>query len=184
MPNNLIDMKIQGLYTIVSNEALTATTFKMIVSGCTKNISAPGQFVNIKLDGSFLRRPISICDWNDDTITLIYKVVGEGTKKMSEMVPGEKLDMLVGLGNGFSLDIPKMKHPLLIGGGVGVPPLFALAKKLKEKGCRPTMIMGFNTAEEVFYFDEFKALEIETIVSTVDGSGGIKCFVTDAMEKS
>ena len=184
MPNNLIDMKIQGLYTIVSNEALTTTTFKMIVSGCTKNISAPGQFVNIKLDGSFLRRPISICDWNDDTITLIYKVVGEGTKKMSEMVPGEKLDMLVGLGNGFSLDIPKMKHPLLIGGGVGVPPLFALAKKLKEKGCRPTMIMGFNTAEEVFYFDEFKALEIETIVSTVDGSGGIKGFVTDAMEKS
>ena len=119
----------------------------MVLEGDTSNITAPGQFINIELAGKFLRRPISICDWNETTITIIYKVVGEGTRQMAGMKEGEELDILVGLGNGFNTNIDKMKHPLLVGGGVGVPPMYGLAKKLLAEGKRPTMIMGFNTAE-------------------------------------
>ena len=172
-----------SLYQIIANEPLTALVYRMELRGDTQWITAPGQFVNIRLEGKFLRRPISICDWNADTITLIYKVVGEGTLQMSQMHQGNQLDILTGLGNGFNTDIARMRHPLLVGGGVGVPPMYALAKKLIEKGCRPTMIMGFNTAAEVFYYDEFKALGIDVFVTTVDGTGGIKGFVTDAMEQ-
>lgn len=172
-----------NIYTIKSNRPLTPYVYEMVLAGDTQWITAPGQFVNIRLDGKFLRRPISVCDWNAETITLVYKVVGEGTKQMSKMHEGEALDLLTGLGNGFSTDIPKMRHPLLVGGGVGVPPMYALAKKLIAQGCRPTMIMGFNTAGEVFYYDEFKALGIDLLVTTVDGTGGIKGFVTDAMEQ-
>lgn len=170
-------------YTIICNEPLTATVRKMVLEGDTQYITAPGQFINIELTGRFLRRPISVCDWNENTITIIYKIVGDGTRQMSAMQTGEQLDILTGLGNGFTTDIPKMKHPLLIGGGVGVPPMYALAKKLVAEGKRPTMIMGFNTADEVFYYDEFKALGIDVFVTTADGTGGIKGFVTDAMEQ-
>lgn len=170
-------------YTIISNEPLTASVYKMELEGDTQYITAPGQFINIELTGRFLRRPISICDWDEHSVTIIYKVVGEGTEQMSAMHTGEQLDILTGLGNGFTTDIPKMKHPLLVGGGVGVPPMYALAKKLIAEGKRPTMIMGFNTAAEVFYYDEFKALGIDVFVTTVDGTGGTKGFVTDAMEK-
>lgn len=172
-----------GIYTIVSNEALAASVYKMVLEGDTQYIAAPGQFVNIRLDGRFLRRPISICDWDEHSVTLIYKVVGGGTRQMSTMAVGEILDLLTGLGNGFNTAVPRMRHPLLVGGGVGVPPMYGLAKKLIAGGCRPTMIMGFNTAGEVFYYDEFKALGIDLFVTTVDGTGGIKGFVTDAMEQ-
>jgi len=167
------------MYQILSNEQLTKDVFKMVMQGDTAAISAPGQFINIKLDGLFLRRPISICDYDDNTITVIYKVVGEGTELMSTLTSGSELDCLVGLGNGY--DITKSLKPLLIGGGVGVPPMYRLAKDLINDGQKPIVVLGFNTKEEVFLQNEFKALGCETIVTTVDGSYGVKGFVTDAM---
>ena len=168
------------MYTILSNEKLTKDIFKMILSGDTTKITAPGQFINIQLEGKFLRRPISVCDCDENTITIIYKVVGEGTAQMSALEDGAELDVLTGLGNGY--DITKSTKPLLIGGGVGVPPLYMLAKKLLESGQKPTVILGFNTADEIFYEDEFKALGCDVIITTVDGSYGVKGFVTNAMD--
>ncbi len=171
----------QGLYEIISNEKLTSNVYKMVLKGDTSAITAPGQFVNIKLDGKFLRRPISICDYDDTTITIIYKVVGVGTEQMSEMLPGKTLDVLVGLGNGYSLDKSGDK-PLLIGGGVGVPPMYNLCKKLLEQGKKVSVVLGFNTAEEIFLEADFKALGADVTVATADGSYGVKGFVTDAMK--
>ncbi len=171
----------QGIYEIISNEKIALNVYKMVLCGDISAITASGQFVNIKLEGKFLRRPISICDYDEKTITIIYKVVGEGTEQMSEMQSGEKLDVLVGLGNGYSLEKSGDK-PLLIGGGVGVPPMFNLCKKLKEQGKKVTVVLGFNTKEEIFLEDDFKSLGAEVIVATADGSYGIKGFVTDAMK--
>ena len=168
----------ENIYKICENKPLTESVFKMVLTGDTKYINAPGQFINIKLEGKFLRRPISVCDCDENTITILYKVVGEGTKQMSEMQVGESLDILTGLGNGFS--ITECRKPLLIGGGVGVPPLYMLCKRLVENGASPTVILGFNTKDEVFYEDEFRSLGVNTLVTTVDGSYGIKGFVTDA----
>lgn len=169
----------QDFYKIISNYALTKDVYKMILSGDTQYITAPGQFINIKLEGKFLRRPISVCDYDDSTITIIYKVVGEGTDQLSKMREGLGLDILTGLGNGY--DITKSTKPLLIGGGVGIPPLYNLAKTLINDNQKPVVILGFNTKSEVFYEDEFKKLGCETYVTTVDGSYGTKGFVTDAM---
>ncbi|MGN1123669.1 MAG: dihydroorotate dehydrogenase electron transfer subunit [Eubacterium sp.] len=168
----------EDIYEIIENVKIAKDVYKMILAGDTQYITAPGQFVNLKLEGKFLRRPISVCDCDEGTVTLIYKVVGEGTKQMSEMKIGERLDVLTGLGNGY--DISRSKKPLLIGGGVGVPPMYLLAKKLIEDNQRPTVILGFNTKDEVFFEEEFRALGIDVIVATVDGSHGIKGFVTDA----
>lgn len=172
----------QGLYEIISNEKLTETVYKMVVKGDTSAITASGQFVNIKLEGKFLRRPISICDFDENTITLIYKVVGVGTEQMSEMSCGKVLDILVGLGNGYSLNKCGDK-PLLIGGGVGVPPLYNLCKKLINEGKKVTVVLGFNTKDEIFLESDFKALGAEVFVATADGSYGVKGFVTDAMKE-
>ena len=169
----------QGKFTILSNEPLTADVYKMVLEGDTQYITAPGQFVNISITGKYLRRPISVCDYDDNALTLLYKVVGEGTKIMSAMVQGQVLDVLTGLGNGY--DITKSTKPLLLGGGVGVPPLYNLAKKLIANGQRPVAVLGFNTKDEVFYEQEFKALGCDTIVATADGSYGVKGFVTDAL---
>lgn len=169
----------QNNYKILSNQPLTKDVYKMVLEGDTQYITAPGQFVNIALDGKYLRRPISICDYDNKTITIIYKVVGDGTAQMSKMHSGQILDILTGLGNGY--DISKSTKPLLIGGGVGVPPMYNLAKTLVENGQMPTVVLGFNTKDEIFYENEFKALGCETIVATADGSYGIKGFVTDAM---
>lgn len=171
----------QGFYEIKSNKKLTDSIFEMVLIGDTSSINAPGQFINIKLDGFFLRRPISICDYNDKTITIIYKVVGEGTEVMSKMVASEKLDVLCGLGNGFDTST-SMDKPVLIGGGVGVPPMYNLCKKLVSEGKKVTVILGFNKKEEIFYEDEFKKLGADVKVTTVDGSYGIKGFVTDALK--
>ncbi len=168
------------MFKILENSLIAKDVYKMVLEGDTSKITAPGQFVNIKLDGKFLRRPISVCDCDDKTITLIYKVVGEGTEQMSRLESGNELDILTGLGNGY--DITRSKKPLLIGGGVGVPPLYLLAKKLLEIGQIPTVILGFNAKEEIFLEDEFKALGCKTLVATADGSYGIKGFVTDAMQ--
>lgn len=165
-------------YKILSNEKIAKDVYKMILEGDTQYITAPGQFINIKLNDKFLRRPISVCDCDDSTITIIYKVVGSGTEYMSTLAEGEILDILTGLGNGY--DISKSTKPLLIGGGVGVPPLYMLAKKLIEAGQRPVVILGFNTKDEIFYEEEFKSIGCDVGVTTVDGSYGIKGFVTDA----
>ncbi len=172
----------QGIYEILSNEKIALNVYKMILCGDTSAITASGQFVNIKLDGKFLRRPISICDYDDTTITIIYKVVGVGTEQMCEMSAGEKLDILVGLGNGYNLDKSGDK-PLLLGGGVGVPPMYNLCKKLIDQGKKVSVVLGFNTRDEVFLEEDFKALGAEVTVTTADGSYGVKGFVTDAMKE-
>ena len=185
----------QALYKILSNEPLTGSVYRMVLEGDTSAITAPGQFVNIKLDGMFLRRPISVCDYSDTTITLIYKTVGMGTEAMSELPVGTVLDVLTGLGNGYNT-VKSGDKPLLIGGGVGVPPMYRLCKELIAEGKQPRVILGFNTAEEIFYYDEFKALFAEAgllsgdadaangpvYIATADGSVGVKGFVTDVMK--
>lgn len=171
----------QGFYEIKSNVKLTESIYEMVLIGDTSSITAPGQFINIKLDGFYLRRPISICDYDDKTITIIYKVVGEGTEAMSKMNAGEKLDVLCGLGNGFDTS-KSMDKPVLIGGGVGVPPMYNLCKKLIAEGKKVTVILGFNKKDEIFYEEEFKKLGADVKVTTVDGSYGIKGFVTDALK--
>ena len=170
----------QGLFEIVSNTALTENVFKMVLRGDTSAITAPGQFVNIKLEGLYLRRPISVCDVQGDELTIIYKAVGKGTKQMSVMSKG-KLDVLTGLGNGYDLSITG-DRPVLLGGGVGVPPMYLLAKRLIAEGKKVSVILGFNTKAEVFYEDEFKALGCDVTVTTVDGSYGVKGFVTDVLK--
>ena len=173
----------QSIFEILENKALTKDVFKMVLSGDTSDITASGQFVNILLDGFYLRRPISVCDWDDKTLTIVYKVVGHGTEAMSKMGPGVKLDILTGLGNGYNLTLAGDK-PVLLGGGVGVPPMYGCAKKLVEMGIKPTVILGFNVKDEIFYEEEFKALGCETIVTTVDGSYGVKGFVTNALPEN
>ena len=170
----------QSFFEIVKNVALTADVYKMELSGDTSAITAPGQFVNIKLEGRFLRRPISVNDSVEGLLTIIYKVVGEGTAQMAKMQPGEKLDILTGLGNGYDLTTAG-DHPVLLGGGVGVPPLYMLAKQLIDAGKRVSVVLGFNKASEVFYAEEFAALGCDVTVTTVDGSMGVKGFVTDAL---
>ncbi len=172
----------QSYFEILTNESLTKDVYKMTLQGDVSHITNPGQFVNIKLDGLYLRRPISVNDVCGNVLTIIYKVVGVGTEVMSKMVKGDKLDVLTGLGNGYDLS-KSGDTPLLIGGGVGVPPLYMLAKKLIEKGKKVTVILGFNTKSEVFYKNEFENLGAKVIVTTVDGSAGVKGFVTDGMKE-
>ena len=169
------------LLKVEENTLIAKDTFYMRISGDTTLISAPGQFINISLDGFFLRRPISICDWSDGTIELIYKVVGNGTKFMSDLKPGINLDALTGLGNGFTIN--NDRKPVLVGGGVGSPPLLALAKFMVKKGMQPSIVLGFNESKEVpeFLVERFKNLDLRVIVATVDGSRGYKGLVTDAM---
>ena len=171
----------QSIFEIKSNVALTATVYKMVLVGDTSAITAPGQFVNIQLDGFYLRRPISVNDCVGDELTIIYKVVGKGTEVMAGMEAGQTLDVLTGLGNGYDLTAAG-ERPLLIGGGVGVPPLYMLAKALRAAGKEVTVILGFNTKDEVFGEEDFSALGCKTYVTTVDGSYGIRGFVTSAME--
>ncbi|MBR3964766.1 MAG: dihydroorotate dehydrogenase electron transfer subunit [Clostridia bacterium] len=170
----------QSIFTIIENAALTRDVWRMRLRGDTSAITAAGQFVNIQLDGLFLRRPISVCDCEGDVLTLIYKVVGKGTAQMAKMSAGETLDVLTGLGNGYDLSCAG-EHPLLIGGGVGVPPLYMLAKQLRARGLRVSVILGFNTESEIFCREDFAALGCDVTVTTVDGSYGTKGFVTDAM---
>ena len=171
----------QGIYTILENVKLTDTVMRMSLKGDTSAITASGQFINIKLEGKYLRRPISICDYDDEKIVIVYKIVGVGTEQMAELSVGDKLDVLVGLGNGYNTDKSGAK-PLLIGGGVGIPPLYNLCKKLIAKGVTPTVILGFNTADEIFLKEDFEKLGVKTIITTVDGSFGVKGYVTDAMK--
>ena len=171
----------QGIFEIIENIALTESVFKMRLRGDTSAITAAGQFVNIQLEGLYLRRPISVCEVDGDVLTIVYKAVGKGTEQMSRMQAGEKLDVLTGLGNGYDLTVSGEK-PVLLGGGVGVPPMYELAKRLINQGKQVTVILGFNTKAELFYEEEFKTLGARVMVTTVDGSYGIKGFVTDALK--
>ena len=168
------------LFTITENEKIAKDVFRMRLQGDTSAITAPGQFVNIRLEGFYLRRPISVCAVDGDVLTIIYKVVGKGTAQMSAMRPADALWVLTGLGNGYDLT-PAGERPLLLGGGVGVPPLYELARRLRKGGKAVGVVLGFNTADEVFYEEEFKALGCDVTVTTVDGSCGVRGFVTDAL---
>ena len=172
----------QGFYRVESNVQLTSTVYRMVVSGDVSALTRPGQFVNFKIDGLYLRRPISVCDYDTEagTITLIYKVVGVGTEKLAEAKVGDRFDLLVGLGNGYDVTTAG-DAPVLIGGGVGIPPLYGLCRVLRAEGKRVKVILGFNTKDEIFYEDAFKALGAEVYVTTVDGSYGTKGFVTNVL---
>ena len=170
----------QVYFTVTGNREIAPSVYEMTLSGDTSAITAPGQFVNIQLDGFFLRRPISVCDCENGELKIIYKVVGKGTQAMSGLTSGTESDVLTGLGNGYKTEVSGEK-PLLLGGGVGVPPMYMLCKKLISEGKDVTVVLGFNTASEVFYEEEFKALGAKVLVTTADGSKGIKGFVTDAM---
>ena len=171
----------QGIFEIALNTPLNQLVYKMVLKGDVSAITNAGQFINIKIEGLFLRRPISVCDLDNNSVTIIYKVVGKGTERLSQMNVGDKLDVLTGLGNGYDLTLSGDK-PVLIGGGVGVPPMYLLAKRLIEKGVKPTVILGFNNKDEIFYEKEFADLGLKVLVTTVDGSYGIKGFVTDALK--
>ena len=171
----------KSLFTVEHTRQLTADTYEMILSGDTSAITAPGQFVNLDLPGHFLRRPISICNWTDEALMLLVKVVGEGTKDLVRSVPGTELDVLSGLGNGF--DISKAgEHPVLAGGGIGIAPLYGLAQRMLDAGMQPTIALGFRTAKDVYYLDEFVKLGCRLLIATEDGSMGTKGFVTDCIK--
>ena len=171
----------QGFFTILKNDALTSSVYRMELEGDTSAITNCGQFVDLRLPEKYLRRPISVCDYSDTTLTLIYKVVGSGTEIMAGLPVGTKLDVLTGLGNGYDLSVSG-ENPVLVGGGVGVPPMFNLCKKLVAEGKHPQVVLGFNTAEEIFLADEFKALGVDVHIATADGSVGTKGFVTDVIK--
>ncbi len=171
----------RNIYTVTENKKIAKDVFYMILEGDTSYITAPGQFINIEIDGFYLRRPISVCDWDEKTITIIYKVVGQGTQAMADMPAGTKLDILTGLGNGFTV-AKDSKTPLVIGGGVGTPPMYALTKELIKQGAKPTVILGFTSKDDVFGEKEFRDLGCEVYITTNDGSYGTKGFVTDVIK--
>lgn len=168
----------QGNYRVLSNRLIARATWEMVLEGDTGSLKRPGQFVNVQVPGKFLRRPLSVAAWDNATLTLIYKVVGQGTDLLTRCRPADSLNLLCGLGNGFDLS-PSGQHPLLVGGGVGLPPLYQLAMDLVKAGKQPHLIMGFGSSDEIFYEDLFRRL-ISVTVCTVDGSAGIKGFVTQA----
>jgi len=167
-------------YKVISNKKIAKDVYEMVLEGNTSYIRRPGQFINIELEGFYLRRPISICEYTESTIKIIYKIVGDGTEDLSTLETGKILDILTGLGNGF--DITKSKKPLLIGGGVGTPPMYELCKQLIKEGKEPIVVLGFNSQEDVFYEEEFKKLGAKVHISTADGSYGTKGFVTDVIK--
>ena len=171
----------QGFFTVIENSPLTQLVYKMVLEGDTSAITNCGQFVDLRLPEKYLRRPISVCDYSETTLTLIYKIVGEGTEIMANLPVGTKLDVLTGLGNGYDTSLSG-DSPVLVGGGVGVPPMFNLAKKLVAEGKHPQVVLGFNTAEEIFLAKEFEALGLPVHIATADGSVGTKGFVTDVIK--
>ena len=170
----------QVIFEILSNEALTADVYRMVLGGDTSGITKAGQFVEIALPGKFLRRPISVNDWEPGKLTIIYKVVGSGTEQMSALPAGTRLDVLTGLGNGYDMTLSG-DRPLLVGGGVGIPPLYGLAKRLRAQGKAVQAVLGFNSAADLFLLEDFRALQIEPVVTTADGSAGLRGLVTDGM---
>ena len=179
-----MDNVTKAFYEIVSNKKIALDTYEMVLSGDTSSLSNPGQFVNIALEGLYLRRPISVCHYEEGQMTIIYKAVGKGTKQMAKMAPGEKLDVLCGLGNGFDVSKAAGKKAAVIGGGVGVPPMYGTARELIKNGVEVTAILGFGTKDMAFYIEEFEKLGAKVMVTTDDGTLGIKGFVTDALKQT
>ena len=171
---------LEAKFTVLENRELAPNVYRLRLGGNTSSITAPGQFLELRIPGFFLRRPLSVCDWDLDTVTILYRVAGGGTDALSMMQPGQVIDALTGLGNGFDLASCGEKT-LVIGGGIGVPPMYGLTKRLLGAGKTPVAILGFNRADEIFYRAEFEALGVKTIVATADGSCGVKGLVTDAM---
>lgn len=175
----------QGIMTIVSKKELTKDVYEMVLEGnAASYISAPGQFINIKINDSlqpYLRRPMSICDYDETHIKMIFKVVGEGTKLLSQKEVGDELDCLTGLGNGF-IDLDA-KKAVVIGGGLGVPPMYRLAKDLKDKGVEVQAVLGFGSQKDIFYKEEFEAI-CPTYIATMDGSTGTHGTVIDALKEN
>ena len=176
----------EGIFTVSENQQIAESIFRMELYGDTSGVTSPGQFVNIQLQGHYLRRPVSVCDWSDGKLTLIYKIVGSGTLDMSRLKAGARLSLLTGLGNGYDISDSENVHAqelgaVIVGGGVGVPPLYGLAKRLAEKSVKPDVILGFNTARECFYAEEFADLGLDVKITTLDGSKGIRGLVTDAL---
>ncbi len=174
-------MITQGIFEVAENRPIARDVWEITLLGDTSAIKHPGQFANVHLDGLFLRRPISVCTWNDESMKLIYKVMGKGTACLSQLNKGDKLDMLTGLGNGFTAASAHGKSIAIIGGGVGVPPLYGLMQQLTGENVH--CVLGFNTASDVFYVKEFEDLGAKVTVTTVDGSFGMKGFVTDALKQ-
>ena len=174
----------KGIYTILSNRELAKDTWEMVLQGDSSALTNPGQFINIAIEGLYLRRPISVCCYDEGTITIIYKVVGKGTRKLAAMTEGDTLDVIVGLGNGFDTDKPHGRKIAVIGGGVGVPPMYDTARRLAAKGEDVTAILGFATKDVSFYIEKFEALGVKVMITTDDGSMGMKGFVTDALRES
>ena len=179
-----MDNVTKAFYEIVSNKKIALDTYEMVLSGDTSSLTSPGQFINIALEGLYLRRPISVCHYEEGQMTIIYKAVGKGTKQMAKMAPGEKLDVLCGLGNGFDVSKAAGKKAAVIGGGVGVPPMYGTARELIKNGVEVTAILGFGTKDMAFYIEEFKKLGAEVMVTTDDGTLGLKGFVTDALKQT
>ncbi len=174
-------MNKQGIFEVADNRLIARDVWELTLLGDTSSIRHPGQFVDIRLHGLFLRRPISVCTWDEQSMRLIYKVVGKGTASLSQCIKGDRLDMLTGLGNGFSIEPARKKRIALIGGGVGVPPLYGLMQKLQGEDVH--CVLGFNTADDVFYVKEFEALGARVTVTTMDGSHGMKGVVTDVLKQ-
>ena len=168
-------------FTVEHTRQLTADTYEMVLSGDTSEITAPGQFVELELPGKFLRRPISICNWTDDALMLLVKVVGGGTHELVRSVPGTELDVLSGLGNGFDISL-STEHPVLAGGGIGIAPLYGLAQRMLAAGMNPTVALGFRSQKDIYYLEEFAKLGCRLLVATEDGSAGTKGFVTDCIK--
>ncbi len=175
-------MASEQVFRIVSNDRIAKATYRLTLSGDSSDIKTPGQFVNIALPGFFLRRPLSVADWGPGRLHLIYKVLGQGTDAMTRLQPNEEVKVLSGLGNGFG--IAEASSPLIVGGGVGVVPLFALARELVDTGQVPSIVLGFNSVDEAFLAEEFRSLGLSVQVATADGTSGIKGFVTDALPDS
>ena len=168
------------LFKILENKNIAKDIYEMKLSGDTSDITRPGQFIDLKLDGFYLRRPISVCDLEGDQLTIIYKILGNGTEAMTGYPAGKIVPAISGLGNGYDTSLSG-SHPLLIGGGVGIPPLYLLARELRNEDKKVSVILGFNIKDEIFYLEEFKKLGCEVAVTTVDGSFGIQGFVTNAI---
>lgn len=168
----------QVFLKVEENEKIADKIYRIKLTGDVSGTEVPGRFVNLKIDGCYLRRPLSVCDSEGDTITLIYKVVGKGTEILATYTAGKVIDVLTGLGNGFDVSLGG-KTPLLVGGGVGVPPMYKLCRELIKNGATPTVVLGFNSSSDVFYREEFEKLGAKTYVMTADGSVGGKGFVTD-----
>jgi dihydroorotate dehydrogenase electron transfer subunit len=171
----------QGVFTVADNRPLSRRLSRLRLNGDSSAIAGPGQFVSLSLPGFFLRRPFSVCDWDASGFSIVYEQVGKGTEAMLSLTPGDTLDVLTGLGNGFDLRRAG-NAPLLVGGGSGVSPMLGLTRRLLSEGRTPHVILGFSGREDVALLEDFRLIGVCPTVTTLDGSFGLRGFVTDALD--